>query len=58
MKGKFNKNMESLKKQNQTETFEIQSFLSQIKNALESHYSRLEQAEDRNSGLKDKRILK
>jgi phage shock protein A len=54
MKEEFNKDMENLRKKNQTETLEIKSSLNQIKNTGESHSSRLEQVEDRISGLEDK----
>jgi DNA repair ATPase RecN len=57
MKEEFNKDMESLKK-NQTEILEIRSALKQIKNTVESHSCRLEQVEDRISGLKDKIDIK
>jgi hypothetical protein len=40
VKEKLNKDMESLKKKNQTETLETESSLSQIKNTVESHSSR------------------
>jgi hypothetical protein len=42
MKDEFNKHMENLRKKNQTEILEIKSSLNQIKNAAESHSSRLE----------------
>jgi chromosome segregation ATPase len=54
IKEEFNKDTESLKQKNQTEILEIKSSLSQIKNIVESHSSRLEQVEDRIPGLKDK----
>jgi predicted transcriptional regulator len=38
----------------QKETLEIKCYLNQIKNTGESHSSRLEQVEDRISGLEDK----
>jgi hypothetical protein len=48
--------MESLKTNESKEILEMKSSLSQIKkkNTVESHSSRLEQVEDRISGLKDK----
>jgi chromosome segregation ATPase len=58
MREKFNKDMESLRQNNQTESLEIRSSLSQIKNTVESHSSRLEQVEDRISGLEDKIYIK
>jgi chromosome segregation ATPase len=45
-------------KKNQTEILEIKSSLNQVKNIVESHSSRLEQVEDRISGLKDKIDIK
>jgi hypothetical protein len=54
MKEEFNKDMESLRKNNQIETLEIKTSLSQIKNTVGSHSSRLEQVEDRIIGLKNK----
>jgi hypothetical protein len=55
MKEKFNKDMENLRKKNQTEMLEIKSSLNLIKNTEESHSSRLEQVEDR---LEDKIDIK
>jgi uncharacterized protein (DUF3084 family) len=54
MKEELNKDMEKPQEKNQTETLEIRSSLNQIKNTGESHSSRLEQVQDRTSGLKDK----
>jgi chromosome segregation ATPase len=54
----LNEDMENLRKKNQTEILEIKSSLNQMKNAFESHSSRLEQVEDRISGLKDKIDIK
>jgi DNA repair ATPase RecN len=48
------KNIESFRKTSQTEILEIKSALNHIINTLESHCSRLEQVEDRISGLKEK----
>jgi hypothetical protein len=42
MKVEFNKNMENFRKKNQTEILEIKTSLSQVKNTIESHSSRLE----------------
>jgi hypothetical protein len=50
--------MESLRKKDQTEILEIKRPLTQIKNTVESHSSRLEQVEDRISGLEDKTDIK
>jgi chromosome segregation ATPase len=52
--------MESLKKKkkNQTELLEAKSSLSQNKNRVENHSSRLAQVEDRISGLKEKIEIK
>jgi hypothetical protein len=58
MKEEFNKDIENLRKKNQTENLEIKISLSQIKNTGESHYSRLEQVEDRISRLEDKTDIK
>jgi hypothetical protein len=46
------------KTKNQTETLETKSSLSQIKNTAESHSTKMEQVEDRTSGLKDKTDIK
>jgi chromosome segregation ATPase len=54
VKEEFNKDMENRRKNHQAEILEIKSSLNQIKNTVESHFSRLEQVEDRISGLKDK----
>jgi hypothetical protein len=58
MKEEFNKAIESLRKKNQIEILKIKSSLSQITNAVESHFSRLEQVEDRISGLEDSKTQK
>jgi hypothetical protein len=47
MKEGLNKDMENLRKKNQTEILEIKSTYSQMKNTVEGHSSRLEQVEDR-----------
>jgi hypothetical protein len=54
MEEEFNKDIEKLREKNQPETLEIKSSLNQIKNAGQGHFSRLEQAEDRISGLENK----
>jgi hypothetical protein len=46
------------KKKNQTESLKIKSYTSQIKNTVKNPCSRLEQVEDRLSGLKDKIDIK
>jgi hypothetical protein len=43
IKEELNKDMESLRKKNQTEILEIKSPFSQTKNTVEAHSSRLEQ---------------
>jgi hypothetical protein len=48
MKEQLNKDMENLRKKNQTEILEIKSHFNQIKNKVESHSIRLKQVEDRN----------
>jgi cob(I)alamin adenosyltransferase len=59
VKEEFNKDMQNLRRKNQTETLEINGFLNQIKkNTGESHSSRLEQVENRISGLKGKINIK
>jgi hypothetical protein len=52
MKEGYDKDMESLKEK-KMEIPEIKCFLNQLKNVVESHSSRLEQEENRISGLKD-----
>jgi hypothetical protein len=54
MKREFNKDTKNLTTKNQTEILEIKSPFTQIKNVEEGQSSRLEQGEDRISGLKDK----
>jgi hypothetical protein len=44
----LNKDMEKLRKKNQTEILEIKICFSQAKNTVEGHSSRLEQVEDKN----------
>jgi chromosome segregation ATPase len=50
--------MEDLRKKKQTKILEIKSPFNQIKNTVEGHSSRLEQVEDRISGLKYKIDIK
>jgi hypothetical protein len=52
MKEELNKDMENFGKNNQTDILEIKNLINKIKNRVESHSSRLEQVEDRISGLK------
>jgi hypothetical protein len=54
----LNKDMENLRKKNQTEILKIKSPFSQTKNTVEGHSSRLEQVEDRISELEDKVEIK
>jgi hypothetical protein len=54
IKKELNKDMEILRKKNQTEIMENKILFSQTKNTVEGHSSRLEQVEDRTSELKDK----
>jgi hypothetical protein len=58
MKEELNKNMENLRKKNQIEILEIKSPFNQMNNTVEGHSSRLEQGEERSSGLKDKIDIK
>jgi hypothetical protein len=58
VKEELNKDMENLRRKNQTEMLEIKSPYSQTKNTVEAHSSRLEQVEDRISELKDKMEIK
>jgi hypothetical protein len=59
MKEEFNKDMENFRKKNQTETLDIKVSLNQIKNTGKAEYSsRVEQVEDRISGLEDKIDIK
>jgi chromosome segregation ATPase len=58
IKEELNKEMENLRKKNQTEILEIKSPISQTKNTVESHSTRLQQVEDRISELKDKIKIK
>jgi hypothetical protein len=54
IKEKLNKDMENLRKKNQTELLEIKSPFKQTKNTVEGHSSRLQQVEDRTSDFEDK----
>jgi hypothetical protein len=51
IKEELNKDMENLRKKNQTEIWELKSTFSQTKNTVEGPSSRLEQVEDRISEL-------
>jgi chromosome segregation ATPase len=53
MKEKLNKDMENLRKKNETQILEIKSLFSQMKNTVVGQSSRLEQVEDRLSEVKD-----
>jgi chromosome segregation ATPase len=50
--------MENSGKKNPIQILEIKSPLNQVKNTVEDHSSKLEQVEDRISGLKDKIDIK
>jgi hypothetical protein len=52
IKEEFNKDMENLRKKNQTEILEVNSPFGQTKPTVNGHSSRLEQVEDRISELK------
>jgi chromosome segregation ATPase len=54
----LNKDIENLRKKNQTEILEIKSPFSQIKNTVEGHSSKVEQVEDRLSELEYKIEIK
>jgi carbonic anhydrase len=54
VKQKINKDVENLRKKNQTEILEIKSSLNEIKNTMEIQSVRLEEVEDRKSGFEDK----
>jgi DNA anti-recombination protein RmuC len=58
MKEEFNKDMEKSQKKSQTEILKLKCSLNQTKNTAERHSSRVEQVEDRVSGLKDKTGIK
>jgi hypothetical protein len=54
MKEELNKDVENLRKKNDTEILEIKSTFSQIKNRVEGHISRLEQVEEKSLASKIK----
>jgi chromosome segregation ATPase len=54
----LNEDMGNLRKKNQTEILEIKSPFNEIKNTVKGHFWRLQQVEDRISGLKDKIEIK
>jgi chromosome segregation ATPase len=54
----LNRDLENLRRKNQTEILEIKCPYSQTKSTMEDHSSRLEQVEDRISELKDKIKIK
>jgi chromosome segregation ATPase len=58
IKEEFNKEMENLRKKDQTEILETKCHFNQTKNTVEAHSSRLEQVEDRISKLKNKIEIK
>jgi hypothetical protein len=58
IKEELNKDMENLRKKNQTEILVIKSLFSQTKHTVEGHSSRLEQVEDRISEFKGKIEIK
>jgi ferritin-like metal-binding protein YciE len=58
IKEELTKDMENLRKRNQTVILEIKSSFSQRKNTVKGYSSRLEQVEDRISKLKDKIEIK
>jgi chromosome segregation ATPase len=58
MKEELNKDMENLRKKNQTKILEIKISLNQIKIIVESHSCRLDRVEDRISEPKDKIDIK
>jgi chromosome segregation ATPase len=58
IKEELSKEMENLRKKNQTEILEIKSLFSPTKYTMEGHSSRLEQVEDRISELEDKIEIK
>jgi hypothetical protein len=58
LKEEMNKNMENLRKKNQTENLEVKSSFSQTKNTVEGYSSRLEQVEGRISEFKGKIEIK
>jgi hypothetical protein len=54
----LNKDLENLRRNNQTEILKVKSPYSQTKNTVEGHASRLEQVENKISELKNKIELK
>jgi chromosome segregation ATPase len=58
MTEKLNKDLENLRKKNQTQIMEIKVLFNQTKNTVEGHSSRLEQVEDRISGFRDETDVK
>jgi hypothetical protein len=46
LKKELNKDIENLRKKNQTEILEVKSLLSQTKNTVKGHSSRVKQVED------------
>jgi hypothetical protein len=58
IKEELSKDMENLRRKNQTEILQIKSPYSQTKNTVEDHSSRLEQVEDRISELEDRTEIK
>jgi hypothetical protein len=58
MKEELNKDMENLRKKNQTEILETKSPFGQTKNTVEGNSSRLEQVENRISKLNYKIDIK
>jgi hypothetical protein len=58
IKEELKKDLENLRRKNQTEILEIKIPFSQTKNTVECHSSRLEQVEDRISELEDKIEIK
>jgi hypothetical protein len=54
----LNKDLENLRRKNQTEILELKSPYSPTKNTVEGHSHRLEEVEDRLSELKDKIEIK
>jgi Txe/YoeB family toxin of Txe-Axe toxin-antitoxin module len=58
MEKELNKDMENLRKNNQSEVLKIKTPFNQIKNRVEGHCSRRAKVEERLSGLKDKTDIK
>ena len=53
-KNHFNKELEILKTNKQTEILEMKETMNQIKNSIESVTNRIEHLEDRTSDIEDK----